>query len=374
MYGDPEHDMNLAALPSTSFGSGGDDLDDDLQFKKGKHRKSKSYANISDFERGRRRESGRKSKDVDPGMFFFHGQQSDPAGRDSLRQSRGYSNENGPRRDSRNPATLPNRSFHRSFDPDEHIPLDTEPHPTHSDVRDSMGPEDEELFAGPSLALYSFEPENANELRLVEGQEIMVSYRHGQGWLVASDPRTDEQGLVPEAYVRLIADMPNYDPETGQFMDIDEMEDSEMQQDSEINHDEAHDDADNNRFFKGNDGSSRMKAVDPTQDSTGPEPSESGQNAQTNTTSDLNRDFDMDQAFEDNRAEEANQTAQPTDRDPNIEKYRTTVYDDNGVINLDAATAVSDSPVPSGSEDEDENPMRWMEAKRLKRIQRTGKD
>ena len=50
----------------------------------------------------------------------------------------------------------------------------------------------------------------------------MVSYRHGQGWLVASDPRSGEQGLVPEAYVRLIAEMPNYDPETGQFVDLDD--------------------------------------------------------------------------------------------------------------------------------------------------------
>ena len=244
MYGDPEQDSDLAALPSTSFGSAGEGPeygDDDLQFKKGKHRKSKSYASISDFERGRRRESGRRSKDADAGMFFFQGQQTDPAGRDRLRQSRGYSNENGQRRDSRNPATLPNRSFHRAFDPDEHIPLDTEPNSSHSPVRDSMGPEDEELFAGLSLALYSFEPENSNELRLIEGQEIMVSYRHGQGWLVASDPRTGEQGLVPEAYVRLIADMPNYDPETGQFVDLDEMDDSEamndvMDEDEDVAH------------------------------------------------------------------------------------------------------------------------------------------
>ncbi|KAF2720872.1 hypothetical protein K431DRAFT_205058, partial [Polychaeton citri CBS 116435] len=55
-----------------------------------------------------------------------------------------------------------------------------------------------------SIALYDFEPENANELRLREGQEIMVSYRHGQGWLVAEDPTTGEQGLVPEEYVRLV--------------------------------------------------------------------------------------------------------------------------------------------------------------------------
>ncbi|KAF2859013.1 hypothetical protein K470DRAFT_203213, partial [Piedraia hortae CBS 480.64] len=55
-----------------------------------------------------------------------------------------------------------------------------------------------------SLALYAFEPENPNELRLTEGQIILVSYRHGQGWLVAEDPKTGEQGLVPEAYVRLL--------------------------------------------------------------------------------------------------------------------------------------------------------------------------
>lgn len=254
MYGDPEHDSDLASLPSTSFaGEEGLDFgDDELAFKKGKHRKSKSYANMSDFERGRRRESGRRSGG-DSGMFLFHGQQSDPAGRESLRQSRGYNGngngtgENGARRDSRYAATLPNRSFHHAhsanasdeFDPDEQIPLDTEPHASHSPTRDSMGPEDEELFAGPSLALYAFEPENSNELRLVEGQEIMVSYRHGQGWLVASDPRTGEQGLVPEAYVRLIADMPNYDPETGQFID-DEMEEEDVdtphQEDVSENH------------------------------------------------------------------------------------------------------------------------------------------
>ena len=238
LYGDPEHDSDLASLPSTSFAgedSGLEFGDDDLQFKKGKHAKSKSYHVISDFERGRRRESGRRSREADGGMFLFQGQQSDPAGRDSLRQSRGYAGaENGVRRDSHNAATLPHRSFHQShsaeeeLDPDEHIPLDTEPRASHSPVRDSMGPEDEELFAGPSLAMYAFEPENSNELRLVEGQEIMVSYRHGQGWLVASDPRTGEQGLVPEAYVRLIADMPNYDPETGQFMDVDDdVEDTE---------------------------------------------------------------------------------------------------------------------------------------------------
>lgn len=55
-----------------------------------------------------------------------------------------------------------------------------------------------------AIALFDFVPENDNEVRLTEGQVIWVSYRHGQGWLVAEDPETGENGLVPEAYVDLL--------------------------------------------------------------------------------------------------------------------------------------------------------------------------
>lgn len=238
MYGDPEEHEDddlrgggMVSLPSTSFSSTAESgvpplefAEDEVSFKKGRHRKSKSYGSIPDFERGRRRESGRRSRGDgnDTGIFWFHGQQS------QQNAGRGLdSAANGGRKDSRNSANLPNRSFHNSTtsshegDSDP-IPLDSEPRTSHtpSPLRSSLGPEDEELFAGPSLALYSFEPENSNELRLEEGQEIMVSYRHGQGWLVASDPETGEQGLVPEAYVRLIADISNYDPETGEWIDV----------------------------------------------------------------------------------------------------------------------------------------------------------
>lgn len=65
----------------------------------------------------------------------------------------------------------------------------------------------DESFAGPSLALYDFVPENDNELELKEGQIIQVGYRHGQGWLVAMNLETGEQGLVPEEYVRLLRDI-----------------------------------------------------------------------------------------------------------------------------------------------------------------------
>lgn len=65
----------------------------------------------------------------------------------------------------------------------------------------------DEEFHGKAVALFDFERENENELPLVEGQIIWVSYRHGQGWLVAEDPKTQESGLVPEEYVRLLRDI-----------------------------------------------------------------------------------------------------------------------------------------------------------------------
>lgn len=101
-----------------------------------------------------------------------------------------------------------------------------------------MGPEDE-AYAGPSLALYSFTPENPNELALTEGQTILVSYRHGQGWLVAEDPTTGEQGLVPEEYVRLLRDIEGWDEETGQLVDL--ADDSEMYEHDGLQIEEAPD-------------------------------------------------------------------------------------------------------------------------------------
>ncbi|KAF2773471.1 hypothetical protein EJ03DRAFT_323965 [Teratosphaeria nubilosa] len=242
LYADPHGAEGIEALPSTSFGDDGESVSEWSDGSRGKkHRKSKSYADISDYERGRRRESTgyRRSRQGGDDMFLFSGYQTDPAGRDSLRQSRSYGQppstaENGHgRRDSHFQTVLPSRSFGNSqqpigpVDPDSDLPLDREipTSPNHSpNQRQSIGPDDEDLYAGQSLALYTFEPENANELRLTEGQVIMVSYRHGQGWLVAEDPRTGEQGLVPEAYVRLLSDLPHYDPETGTFQDLEEGE------------------------------------------------------------------------------------------------------------------------------------------------------
>lgn len=254
LYGDPDVQDPMDPLPSTSFHddsqSGvGEDFGSS---SRSKQRKSKSYANISDYERGRRRESGAHSQrrsrltSGEPDAFLFSGQQSDSAGRDSLRQSRSQGLHNasepaGARRDlhTGGATTLAARSFHTSqpstpalgaVDPDSDLPLDSEiPSSPTSPQRQSMGPEDEELFAGESLALYSFEPENANELKLTEGQHILVSYRHGQGWLVAEDKETGEQGLVPEEYVRLISEIPNYDPLARRFLTVEEIGGDEME-------------------------------------------------------------------------------------------------------------------------------------------------
>ena len=65
---------------------------------------------------------------------------------------------------------------------------------------------DEEMH-GKAVALFDFTSEHQNELPLKEGQIILVSYRHGQGWLVAEDPKSGESGLVPETFVRLIRDI-----------------------------------------------------------------------------------------------------------------------------------------------------------------------
>ncbi|RAL11286.1 adaptor protein NBP2 [Aspergillus homomorphus CBS 101889] len=80
---------------------------------------------------------------------------------------------------------------------------------THRYSRDfqfAVGCPDEEMH-GKAVALFDFTREHENELPLTEGQVIFVSYRHGQGWLVAEDPRTGESGLVPEEFVRLLRDI-----------------------------------------------------------------------------------------------------------------------------------------------------------------------
>ncbi|TVY54144.1 NAP1-binding protein [Lachnellula suecica] len=126
-------------------------------------------------------------------------------------------NESG-RRDSHFAGTLPSRSYTDETGNDYRSESDasssaSSPGMTRHDEsrysRDyqfTIASPDEEMH-GKAVALFDFQRENENELPLVEGQVIWVSYRHGQGWLVAMDPRTQESGLVPEEYVRLLRDI-----------------------------------------------------------------------------------------------------------------------------------------------------------------------
>lgn len=51
---------------------------------------------------------------------------------------------------------------------------------------------------GKAIALSDFRLGNDNEVIIVEGQVIDILYRHGEGWLVARDLKTQESGLVLE--------------------------------------------------------------------------------------------------------------------------------------------------------------------------------
>ncbi len=109
-------------------------------------------------------------------------------------------------------ATLPNRSYAQGDVSEDSSDEGSEMHDQDTDSRYSrdyqftIASPDEEMH-GKAVALFDFARESASELPLKEGQIIWVSYRHGQGWLVAEDPKTGESGLVPEEFVRLLRDI-----------------------------------------------------------------------------------------------------------------------------------------------------------------------
>jgi len=113
-------------------------------------------------------------------------------------------------RDSHFATTLTHRSFAQgqfSEDSDEDgSGVDPRDSRYSRDYQFTIASPDEEMH-GKAVALFDFARENENELPLTEGQIIWVSYRHGQGWLVAEDPKTGDAGLVPEEYVRLLRDI-----------------------------------------------------------------------------------------------------------------------------------------------------------------------
>lgn len=75
---------------------------------------------------------------------------------------------------------------------------------TYDEETQSYYPTQDLELHGHAVALFDFVPENDNEAPLKAGQVVWVSYRHGQGWLVAEDLATGGTGLIPEEYVQMM--------------------------------------------------------------------------------------------------------------------------------------------------------------------------
>lgn len=73
-----------------------------------------------------------------------------------------------------------------------------------ADKRNSIVMPQDYIINQNAVALYDFEPENDNELPLLEGDHVFISYRHGQGWLVAETLDHSRTGLVPEEFVEFL--------------------------------------------------------------------------------------------------------------------------------------------------------------------------
>ena len=111
---------------------------------------------------------------------------------------------------TRRPTATEEDAQYQDSEPDrdhsEHSEAESEEPRYSKDYSFTIASPDEEMH-GKAVALFDFESEHQNELPLKEGQIVLVSYRHGQGWLVAEDPKTGESGLVPEEFVRLVRDI-----------------------------------------------------------------------------------------------------------------------------------------------------------------------
>ncbi|KAF2404367.1 hypothetical protein EJ06DRAFT_535619 [Trichodelitschia bisporula] len=225
-------------LPTTSFGDHDGppwSEDDDLQspvVTSARHRKNKS--NVVGFDqRGRprdRRDNPRRGAytgtNGDGSQTYYISELDEsvnspggefityPPATDSSLSAPSNAN----RRDSHFATTLPNRSYTgvtfeeetsspgSAQDDDDDDAFEVDESRYSRDYQFTIASPDEEMH-GRAVALFDFARENENELPLSEGQVILVSYRHGQGWLVAQDPKTGESGLVPEEYVRLLRDI-----------------------------------------------------------------------------------------------------------------------------------------------------------------------
>lgn len=214
-------------LPSMTFTDGGPPYseDEDLQSPVVTTSKHKKHKSASGFERGRSPGS------AGPNRGTLLGTNGDGSRQYYYADPMNDIDEDGPGgeivNDSEERLRYPQQPYHRDSNfarplqrnrsqqngpermvDDEHSEVDED----HEDSRYSkdysftIASPDEEMH-GKAVALFDFAREHENELPLREGQIILVSYRHGQGWLVAQDPKTGESGLVPEEFVRLVRDI-----------------------------------------------------------------------------------------------------------------------------------------------------------------------
>jgi hypothetical protein len=215
-------------LPQTAYGDGPPYSEDEdisspvvTSHHGARHKKHKSNIVNFDHTRGRRgypEEQRRAPLAATNGDVSPAGDASEASGHEYITYPPGSSSlsvpEGASRRDSHFATLLPRRAYAEgegpAYESDEEMsePGDylQDDNRFSRDYQFTIASPDEEMH-GKAVALFDFARENDNELPLVEGQVILVSYRHGQGWLVAQDPKTGESGLVPEEYVRLLRDI-----------------------------------------------------------------------------------------------------------------------------------------------------------------------
>ncbi|CAO1605588.1 HOG (high osmolarity glycerol) pathway protein [Xanthoria calcicola] len=222
-------------LPQMAYGDGPPYSEDEdlhspiIVSSRQKKLKSSGPGSSGGNGKGKARSPGQGEEDEDD---YFQGRNEDPGETDKDARANGYhgnsvthppdegtgstlapSRYTG-QRDSHFQATLPNRSYRQEEDEasesseDDQSQFQGNPNDSRysKDYQFTIASPDEEMH-GKAVALFDFARENENELPLAEGQVIWVSYRHGQGWLVAEDPKSGDKGLVPEEYVRLLRDI-----------------------------------------------------------------------------------------------------------------------------------------------------------------------
>ncbi|GAB1206641.1 hypothetical protein BDV32DRAFT_153028 [Aspergillus pseudonomiae] len=237
-----DHSYGHQQLPAMSFGDGPPySEDEDLHspvFSAPRHRKNKSTG--TDLNGGRKRSPSRQEAtcylgDTDRGMYVSTNADGSETyyvnDEDEIDDGPGGEYVTYPVNESRY-SYAGTYGNYASYAPD--VEYESEDGYAgdryNGDFQFAVGCPDEEMH-GKAVALFDFTREHENELPLTEGQVIFVSYRHGQGWLVAEDPRTGESGLVPEEFVRLLRDI------EGGLTSLNGDPDSELLDDTHPTHD-----------------------------------------------------------------------------------------------------------------------------------------